>query len=157
MQKGEEIILTVEGTSGDGRTVARLDGMVFFVEKAVPGDTVRARIWKLKKNFAEAAAVEVLTPSKDRVHPKCKHFGVCGGCAWQDLDYQKQLEFKQQRVVESFKRVGGFENPQVLPVIGCTDPYFYRNKMEFTFSNYRWLTDEEMTRKDEIGREVALG
>ena len=109
---------TVEGTSGDGRTVARLDGMVFFVEKAVPGDTVRARIWKLKKNFAEATAVEVVTPSKDRVHPKCKHFGVCGGCAWQDLDYQKQLEFKQQRIVESFKRVGGFENPQVLPVIG---------------------------------------
>jgi 23S rRNA (uracil1939-C5)-methyltransferase len=157
MQKGDEILLTIEGLSGDGRTVARQDGMVFFVEKAVPGDSVRARIWKLQKNFAEARAVEILKPSFQRAEPKCKHFGVCGGCKWQDLTYEAQLQFKQRIITDSFKRIGGFEQPDVRPVLGCENPYFYRNKMEFTFSNYRWLTDEEMEKKEELQQEVALG
>ncbi len=157
MQKGDEIILNVESLSGDGKTVARQDGMVFFVENAVPGDTVRARVWKLQKNFAEARAIEILTSSPQRIEPRCKHFGVCGGCKWQNLSYEAQLQFKHKHVIDTFKRIGGFDDPNVLPVIGCDEPYFYRNKMEFTFSNYRWLTDEEMQRKDEIQSEVALG
>lgn len=157
MQKGDELILTVDTLSGDGKTVARHDGMVFFVEDAVPGDTVRARIWKVQKNFAEARAIELVAPSQHRREPRCRHFGVCGGCRWQDLDYEAQLVFKRHRVVDAFARIGGFTDPQIEPVIGCEEPYFYRNKMEFTFSNTRWLSNEEMLRKDEIPREVALG
>jgi len=156
-QKNEDIILTIESLSGDGKTVARQDGMVFFVEGAVPGDTVRARIFKLKKNFGEAKALEILTPSPLRTQPRCKHFGTCGGCKWQNLSYEAQLRFKHQHVVDAFVRIGGFENPTVLPVMGAEDSYYYRNKMEFTFSNARWLTDEEMHRKDEIVQELALG
>jgi len=157
MEKNDEIVLKVESLSGDGKTVARQDGMVFFVEKAVPGDTVRARIFKVKKNFAEARAIEIVEPSPQRVKPQCKHFGVCGGCKWQDLAYETQLKFKQQGVADAFRRIGGFESVNVLPIIGCDEPYFYRNKMEFTFSNYRWLTDDEMQTKDAPEQEVALG
>ena len=157
MQKNDEVVLNIESLSGDGKTVARQEGMVFFVENAVPGDTVRARIFKLKKNYAEAHAVEVIRPSPHRSEPRCRHFGVCGGCKWQNLAYESQLQFKHQHVVDAFTRIGGFQNPTVLPVIGCEEPYFYRNKMEFTFSNYRWLTDEEMKTKEEAQQEVALG
>jgi 23S rRNA (uracil1939-C5)-methyltransferase len=157
LQKGEEIILKIENLSGDGTTVARQDGMVFFVEDAVPGDVVRARIWKIKKKYAEARAVEIVTPSVYRVKPKCKHFGVCGGCKWQNLSYEAQLTFKRQLVVDAFVHIGGFENIAVRPVIGCDEPFFYRNKMEYTFSNHRWLTDGEMQKGEEVKREVALG
>ena len=172
MEKGDEIELMIESLSGDGRTIARRDGIVFFVEDAVPGDKVRARIWKFKKNYAEARRVEILAPSPRRVKPECLHFGVCGGCSWQDLSYDAQLEFKRQRVLEAFCRIGGFQNPDVLPVIGSAKPYFYRNKMEYTFCDKRWLTEEEMKiNEDEtedneikdiqskrtIGRDVYLG
>jgi len=157
MHKGEDITLTIESLSGDGKTVARQDGMVFFVENAVPGDVVRVRIWKLKKNYAEARAIEILTPSALRTNPRCKHFGVCGGCRWQNLSYESQLTFKHQNVVDAFSHIGGFSNVEVLPTLGCDDRYFYRNKMEYTFARDRWLTAEEMLRKDEITQEVALG
>jgi len=157
MKTDEEIVLNVESLSGDGKTVARKDGMVYFLENAVPGDVVRARVWKRKKNYAEARAFEIITPSSLRVQPKCKHFGVCGGCRWQNLSYEAQLKFKHQVVVDAFKRIGGFDQVETRPVIGCEDRYLYRNKMEFTFSRNRWLTEEEMLRKDEIREEVALG
>jgi 23S rRNA (uracil1939-C5)-methyltransferase len=157
MQKGDELILTTESLSGDGTAVARHEGMVFFVEHAVPGDEVRARIFRIKKNYAEARAVEVLRPSSHRTEPKCAHFGTCGGCAWQNLSYAAQLQFKERLVADAFSRIGGVRDPVILPAIGCEDPYFYRNKMEFTFSNYRWLTDDEMQRQPEQEQEVALG
>ena len=131
--------------------------MVFFVEDAVPGDTVRARVWKLKKNYAEARAVEVLKPSEFRTEAKCKHFGTCGGCRWQNLSYEAQLKFKHQRVVDAFAHIGGFQGVEVRPTIGCEEPYFYRNKMEYTFSQNRWLTEEEMLNKEQVKQEVALG
>lgn len=157
MQRGDVVELKTESLSGNGKTVARLDGMVFFVEKAVPGDIVRAKIWKVQKNFGEARAIEILNPSPLRAVPKCAHFGVCGGCSWQNLSYEAQLQFKQQQVIDTFTRIGGFDAPDVRPVIGCDEPYFYRNKMEFTFSESRWLTEDEMPRRDEIVQEVALG
>lgn len=157
MQKGDEVILTIESLSGDGKTVARRDGLIFFVEDAVPGDTVCARVWKLKKKFAEARAVEIITPSQCRVEPKCKHFGVCGGCRWQNLSYEAQLEFKRQHVIDTFTHIGNFKNPDVHSTINCSAPYFYRNKMEFTFSNYRWLSKDEYRRIEERETEVALG
>src|SRR5690348_8604995 len=94
LTRGEDVVLDIESLSGEGKTVARRDGMVFFVEEAVPGDTVRARIWKIQKKFAEAKAVEILKPSPLRTEPKCTHFGVCGGCKWQNLSYEAQLRFK---------------------------------------------------------------
>ncbi len=157
MEKNSEVTLTIESLSGDGTTVAHHEGLVVFVEDAVPGDVVNARIWKLKKNFAEARALQILTPSPLRVEPRCKHFGICGGCKWQTLAYPSQLEFKRQHVSDVFKRIGGFETVEVRPVIGCDEPYYYRNKMEFTFSNQRWLSEEEMLHKDDIKKEVAVG
>lgn len=157
MKKGDEVNLTIEGLSGDGKAVAKQDGMVFFVENCVPGDTVKARIWKFQKNFAEARAVEIVSPSEKRTEPRCRHFGVCGGCRWQNLSYEAQLYHKRQRVIDAFFRIGGFERPDVREIAGCENPYFYRNKMEFTFSNERWLTEEEMRVRDEIKQEVALG
>ncbi len=157
MEKNSEVTLNIESLSGDGTTVAHHEGLVIFVEGAVPGDTVKAKIWKLKKNFAEARATELLTPSPHRIEAQCKHFGTCGGCRWQTLAYDAQLHFKHQHVTDVFKRIGGFDPVEILPVLGCDDPYYYRNKMEFTFSNNRWLTAEEMERKDEIKQELALG
>jgi len=157
MEKGEEKILNIESLSGDGKTIARDDGMVFFVENAVPGDVVNARIWKIRKKYAEARAVNIITPSPFRIAPKCQHFGICGGCRWQDLTYEKQLHFKQQHIVNAFKHIGGFSDPSVQPVISCENPYYYRNKMEFTFSNFRWLTKEEFEPDKEQQQEVALG
>jgi 23S rRNA (uracil1939-C5)-methyltransferase len=156
--KGDEVELVIENLSGEGKTVARRDGLVFFVEQAVPGDTVRAKIWKLQKNFVEARAVEILKPSPLRTTPQCKHFGVCGGCKWQHLSYPAQLTFKRQLVIDAFRRIGGFNDPDVRPVIGCESPLFYRNKMEFTFSRYRWLMPEEMpdVRTDQA-EELAVG
>lgn len=157
LAKGSDIELTIESLSGDGKTVARREGMVFFVEDAVPGDVVRARIWKLQKNYAEARALEIVTPSAMRTEPRCRHFGVCGGCAWQDLSYDAQLTFKSRHVADAFRKIGGFEAPEVLPVIGCDDPFFYRNKMEFTFSRYRWLEAEEMKAGEPQQTELAVG
>ncbi len=157
MHKGEDITLTIESLTGDGKTVARHDGMVFFVENAVPGDVVRARFWKLKKNYAEARAMEILSPSPLRMEAKCVHFGVCGGCSWQNLSYEAQLKFKHQNVVDAFQRIGAFDSVEVEPVLGCDEQFFYRNKMEFTFSRNRWLTTEEMQSHEEVAEEVALG
>jgi 23S rRNA (uracil1939-C5)-methyltransferase len=156
-KSGDEIELTIESMSGDGGTVARHEGMVYFVEDAVPGDRVRARIRSVKKNFTQARAVAILAPSPLRVDPRCRHFGVCGGCRWQHLAYDAQLDFKRRRVEDAFVRIGGFASPEVLPVIGCESPWFYRNKMEFTFSGRRWLTREEMEKKEEEVESVYLG
>ena len=157
MQKGEDIVLTMEGLSGEGKAVARKDGMVYFVEGAVPGDTVQARIWKLKKNFAEARAMAIIEPSSDRREPRCIHFGACGGCKWQNLAYDAQLREKRRIVTDALERIGGFTAPPVEEPLGCDEPWFYRNKMEFTFATSRWLTEEEMTRKEEIAPAPALG
>ncbi len=157
MQKGDIVEITVERTSGDGKAVGRLDGIVCFVEQAVPGDTVKARVWAMKKNYLEARAVEIVKPSPLRVEPRCEHFGACGGCRWQNLSYDAQLEFKRQNVVDAFTRIGGFESPDVRPVVGCDSPFYYRNKMEFTFSPFRWLTAEEMAAQPDQPEGVYLG
>lgn len=141
MLKGEEITLEIQDTAFEGKCVARHEGLVVFVENAVPGDIVIAKLLKIKKSYAEAKAVRIKRPSPLRVEPRCKYFGVCGGCAWQHVDYQAQLRFKHQHVVDSFERIGGFSNLNVLPIIGSDDIYFYRNKMEYSFSNQQWLSN----------------
>jgi 23S rRNA (uracil1939-C5)-methyltransferase len=150
MKRGEEITVTLESFALEGKSIARVEGLVVFVTGAVPGDTVRVRLTKIKKSFCEATSVEVLTPSPLRAVPRCAHFGLCGGCRWQNVAYDAQLAFKRQHVVDALERIGGFRGIAVEPTIGSKDPYYYRNKMEFSFGE-RWLTGEELDAQREEG------
>jgi 23S rRNA (uracil1939-C5)-methyltransferase len=116
-----------------GRGVARVDDFVVFVRGALPGDRVRARVTKRKRRHAEARAVELLRPSAERVAPRCRHAGECGGCEWQSLTYERQLEAKQSQVVEALAHLGGLDEYELEPILGMSDPWRYRNKMEFSF------------------------
>ena len=133
------------------------DGKTIIVSGAIPGDIVNARVKKAKSKYYEADAVEILTPSPFRVEPECEHFGVCGGCKWQNMNYEKQLKFKQDEVVNNIKRIGGIEDFESIPILGGNEPYYYRNKMEFSFSNARWLTSEEIKSGTDINQKNALG
>ena len=137
--------IAITGYAAEGRSLAKLDGKVIFVEGVVPGDVADVYLTKNKKDWAEGRATNIHSYSDERVEPFCKHFGVCGGCKWQMLPYKKQLEYKQQEVIQNLKRIGKIDLPEVLPIIGSDDTIHYRNKLEFTFSNKRYLT------KDEIG------
>lgn len=139
LRKGDEIPLEILDAAFEGKSVARHQGIVVFVDGGVPGDWVTARVVKVKKNFAEARTLRVDKPSGLRVTPPCKHFSVCGGCKWQHVDYSAQLRFKQQHVVDAFERIGGFKNVTTLPILGSEAQYFYRNKMEYSFSDQQWL------------------
>ncbi len=139
LRRGDERTVSVDTAAFEGKTVSRIDGFVVFIEGAVPGDIVQVRITKVKKSFAEAKVLRVIEPSQHRVVPRCRFFGTCGGCRWQQVEYTTQLEFKQQHVVDAFERIGGFSVVPILPIIGADDIYFYRNKMEFSFSEQEWL------------------
>lgn len=132
-------------------------GKTVLVSGAVPGDVVTARVKKAKSNYYEAEVVEILEQSPFRIQSKCMHFGVCGGCKWQNLSYEKQLEFKQDEVVNNIKRIGGIAHFEILPILGSEQQYFYRNKMEFSFSNARWLSNEEVNSGADIKEKNALG
>ena len=132
--------ITVENISitdyaAQGKAIARLDGKVIFTEGAVPGDVVDLLLTKNKKDFAEARILKLITPSADRVTPFCMHFGVCGGCKWQMLPYHKQLQFKQQEAEQNLLRIGKVTGAVMLPIVGADEQIYYRNKLEFTFSN----------------------
>jgi 23S rRNA (uracil1939-C5)-methyltransferase len=142
LKHGDELLLEITDAAFEGKAVARHEGLVIFVENAVPGDVVIAKLMKIKKSFAEAKVIRIERPSLLRVEPRCKYFGVCGGCKWQHVDYHAQLRFKQQQVVDSFERIGGFSNPHLLPIIGAGDIYFYRGKMEYSFAEKQWLTEK---------------
>jgi len=143
-KKGEELILTIESLAYGGQGVARSDGFVIFVDKGVsPGQKVLARITKRRKGFAEARVMETLAPSPHAVVPECKYFGICGGCATQNLAYEEQLAQKEAQVSDLFTRMGGFGDVAVRPIIACDQQYHYRNKMEFTFSTHPWMENPE--------------
>jgi len=127
-----------------GKSIAKLEGKVVFIEGAVPGDVVDVRLSKNKKDWAEGKAIRILEYSKERVSPFCKHFGVCGGCKWQMLPYAKQLEYKQEEVEQQMKRIGKVQLPEMQPIAGARETTHYRNKLEFTFSAKKYFTDEEM-------------
>lgn len=154
--RGESLELKVESTGFEGTAVARHDGMVVFVEGAVAGDVVRAQVIKSNKKHLEARVVDVLTPSPMRTRPRCKYFGPCGGCQWQHVRYDAQLEFKRQHVVDSLERIGGFKGIHVLPIIPSREIYFYRNKLEFSFGDRKWLISSPPYREGERGS-FALG
>jgi len=136
--------LAVTSAGAQGKAIAKQDGLVVFVTGAVPGDVVDVRVTKKKSNYAEAITTRIVSPSPDRIAPFCKHFGTCGGCKWQDLSYPKQLEYKQQQVIDNLERLGGLELPSVTPIMASPGLTHYRNKLEYSFCNARWFTKDEM-------------
>ncbi|WP_312195908.1 23S rRNA (uracil(1939)-C(5))-methyltransferase RlmD [Epilithonimonas vandammei] len=133
------------------------EGKTVIVSGAVPGDLVNVRVKKSKSNYFEGEAIEILEYSEHRVQPKCIHFGTCGGCKWQNIAYEKQLDFKHSEVVNNIKRIGGVSDFETIPILGSKEQYFYRNKMEFSFSNSRWLTQYEISSEENFGNRDALG
>lgn len=157
--KAPVIVSNVEilDLGAEGKSVAKVDDKVLFVKNAVPGDVVDIRITKSKKSFSEAEAIHWHQFSDKRQVPECKHFGVCGGCTRQDLNYRWQLFYKQKQVKDNFERLGKFEFPELLPIMGCESDFYYRNKLEFAFSAQRWLTFEELNSGVEFEDKTALG
>jgi 23S rRNA (uracil1939-C5)-methyltransferase len=136
--------LLVTGYAAEGRCLAKHEGKVIFMENAVPGDIVTVRLIKNKKDWAEGQVISITGFSKERITPFCSHFGTCGGCQWQMLPYEKQLAYKQDQVLQSLKRIGKLEFPEILPIMGSEQTTRYRNKLEYTFSNRRYLLREEL-------------
>jgi 23S rRNA (uracil1939-C5)-methyltransferase len=158
VKKGQEIELLIEKTAYEGKSLAYIDGKVCFINNVIPGDRVRARISVRKKAFYEAKLLEILKPSPLRINPRCSHASLCGGCSWQHAPYTYQLEFKREHVQDHMLRIGGLEQVDVAPVIGCDNDFYYRNKMEFSFGDRRWLSDDEIASHLEINKEeLALG
>ncbi|HZE85454.1 MAG TPA: 23S rRNA (uracil(1939)-C(5))-methyltransferase RlmD [Puia sp.] len=134
----------VEDYAAEGKSLARVDGKVIFIDNTVPGDIVDVKLFKNKKDWAEGFVTAWHQYSPDRVTPFCSHFGVCGGCRWQMLPYEKQLLYKQQQVEDNLQRIGKVSLPPVMPILGAPDSIHYRNKMEYTFSNRRFLLPSEL-------------
>jgi 23S rRNA (uracil1939-C5)-methyltransferase len=151
----ENVLITDIGA--EGMAIGRVNDVVVFVPQVIPGDVCDLQVTRDRKRFREARAVKIHTYSPDRVAPFCDHFGVCGGCKWQNLPYEKQLFYKHKQVADQLARIGKVELPEILPIKGSAKTTYYRNKLEFTFSSQRWLTPEEINTPDEIKREGALG
>ena len=149
--------LEVVDISTEGKAIAKHNGLVVFIEGAVPGDVVDVLVYRQKNSFAEGRVAKLVKHSDKRTLPVCKHFGVCGGCKWQNLLYSEQLHFKQKYVVDAFTRIGKLQFPDLLPILGNAQGYFYRNKLEFSFSNKKWLTTEQMQELEKIEDRNGLG
>ncbi len=149
--------LEVIDISTEGKAIAKHDGLVVFIDGAVPGDIVDVMVHRKKNNLAEGKVDKVIKFSDLRVKPKCEHFGTCGGCKWQNLGYKSQLEFKQKYVYDAFTRIGKLTFPEITPILGNADEYYYRNKLEFGFSNKKWLTNEQIASKEEVENKNGLG
>ncbi len=136
--------VVMENYAAEGKSLARVEGKVIFVENTIPGDEVDILLQKNKKDWAEGIVLHFHKYSDLRIEPFCQHFGVCGGCQWQMLPYHQQLKYKQQQVADNLKRIGKVELPEILPIIGAEQTTRYRNKIEYTFSNKRFLLAEEL-------------
>ncbi len=140
--------IKIENTAADGKCLSRVDDKVLFVPFTAPGDVVDIQVIKKRKSYLEGRVIKFHGYSPQRTDPACSHFGLCGGCKWQHLSYSDQLNLKQQQVIDNFQRIGKVEIAEVIPIIGCENEYYYRNKLEFTFSNRRWLTDLDTSKED---------
>lgn len=153
--------VVIEAVAAEGRSLAHVDGTVVFVEFAVPGDIVNVRITKKKKNYMEGYILEIIKPSEHRLTPFCEHFGICGGCRWQPLPYEMQLKAKQQQVWDQLVRIGHLQIPEINPILPSDKTRYYRNKLEFTFSNRRWIYDtedpESLTDMERLGLGFHVG
>lgn len=150
-----ENILVVDA-GAEGKAICKVDELIVFVSNAVPGDVIDIQVTKKRRRFMEGRAIRFHQYSKDRVDARCKHFGICGGCKWQNLDYQKQLEYKQNQVEDQLIRIGKIELPAKKTILPSKEIFYYRNKLEYTFSNRRWLDQSEIDSEEELNRN-ALG
>jgi 23S rRNA (uracil1939-C5)-methyltransferase len=151
----ENVLITDIGA--EGNALARVNNLVIFVPMLIPGDVVDLKIVRKRKKYLEGKAIKFHKYSADRIEPRCIHFGICGGCRWQHLPYNLQLKFKEKQVRDNLTRIGKIELAEIDPIIGSSEVYLYRNKLEYTFSNKRWLTKEEVDSGTEFDMEGALG
>lgn len=151
----ENILIT--DVAAEGKAIAKIDGMTVFVPFVVPGDIVDIQITRNKKSYAEGKAIRFEKYSEIRTTPVCEHFGVCGGCKWQNLPYEEQLKYKHKQVMDNLERIGKVELPEAQYIMGAPETTFYRNKLEFTFSNKRWLTEKEISSNKEFKNMNSLG
>ena len=149
--------ITITDVAAEGKALARVNDMVVFVPYVVPGDVVDLQVKRKKHSYAEAVAVKFHEYSPLRSEPFCKHFGVCGGCKWQCLKYEEQIRYKQKQVTDNLVRIGKIELPEISPILGSEQTECYRNKLEFTFSNKRWLTQEEVEKDFKDDQMNAVG
>ena len=151
----ENVLIT--DVAAEGKAIAKVDGLTVFVPFVVPGDIVDVQLTKKKSSYAEGKAIRFDSFSENRTEAFCSHFGVCGGCKWQILPYDEQLKFKHKQVTDNLQRIGKIELPEISPILGAPETTFYRNKLEFTFSNKRWLTEKEISTDKEFMQMNALG
>jgi 23S rRNA (uracil1939-C5)-methyltransferase len=151
----EKVEITDVGA--EGKAIARINDMVTFVSMVAPGDIVDLQVTRKRKRYAEARVTHFHKLSDIRVQPSCEHFGVCGGCKWQHLPYSEQIKHKEKQVVDALIRIGKIELPEINPILGSEEEFFYRNKLEFTFSNRRWYTREELDSTGDFKNWNALG
>ena len=149
--------ITITDVAAEGKALAKVNDLVVFVPYVVPGDVVDLQIKRKKNKYAEAVAVKFHEFSPQRAEPFCQHYGVCGGCKWQCLSYQDQIKYKQKQVTDNLTRIGKVELPEISPILGSEKTQFYRNKLEFTFSDKRWLTEEEVKADVKYDQMNAVG
>lgn len=149
--------ITITDIAAEGKSIARVNDMVVFVPWAVPGDIVNLQVTRKKHSYCEATIIDFIEKSPLRITPKCNHFGICGGCKWQNLPYEEQIKAKEKQVFDQLSRIGKVELPKFNTILGSVKEYEYRNKLEFGFSNKRWLTKEEINNNLEIEDRNALG
>jgi 23S rRNA (uracil1939-C5)-methyltransferase len=174
LKKGDELELEISGYGYEGKGISKvhkkiiksisttntdseLPNYIVFVTGSYPGDRVQAKLRKIKNSYSEAKLVEIIKPSEFRVQPRCKYFGTCGGCKQQDLNYEMQLNYKQQQVKEIFEHIGGLTDFEIDDILPSENPFFYRNKMEFSFADRRWLTENELNSDVIVDKNFALG
>ncbi len=149
--------VTITDVAAEGKAIAKVDDLVIFVPYVVPGDIVDLQIKRKKHHYAEAVAVKFHEYSSERAVAFCQHYGVCGGCKWQILPYAEQVRYKQKQVTDNLTRIGKIELPEISPILGSEKTQFYRNKLEYTFSNKRWLTEEEVKQEVKYDQMNAVG
>lgn len=158
VKKGHVVELDITAAAFEGKGLGRAGDYAVFVPNTAPGDRVRTRIIKKRKKFAEGVLIELLSASQDRITPLCRHAEICGGCTWQHVSYEREAAYKTGHVTDHFQRIGGFRDLKAEPLIKAPEPFYYRNKMEYTFGNRRWLSDNEVQSGEDIAdKHFALG
>ncbi len=149
--------VSITEAAAEGKALARVENMVVFVDNAVPGDVADLQVTRKKSNYREARAIHFHELSDKRTEPVCSHFGVCGGCKWQNMAYEYQLFYKHKQVKDNLERLAKVPLPEILPILGSENEYYYRNKLEYTFSHRGWMTEEEIKSGENFGDRPALG
>jgi 23S rRNA (uracil1939-C5)-methyltransferase len=159
MKKGDILSdIVIETMAAEGKCIAKVNGLVIFLQGGAPGDTVEVSLTKIKSNYLEGKVVNVQKLSPHRAEPFCEHFGTCGGCSWQHINYETQLKYKQQQVIDNLERIGGLTLPAITPILASKKVNYYRNKLDYTFTANRWLTKDELNIAIEEKRyDVGLG